>query len=164
MAKKKRAPPPFMTGQADGGYQMLFFDMLFSPAWSFLSPAARSIYIAMRTLYGPRNHFRNTFRCTYSWMEKHANVRRGSIRSYLEELTIAGFIEITALGGRNTPNEYEFSDTWKKITSKDIPHLNELLTEFKESQKKKKEKISFRKEQAANLDLGNPSTRLVIKQ
>lgn len=153
-----------MTRQPDGGYQMLFFDMLFSPAWDFLCPAARSIYIAMRTLYGPRNHFRNTFKCTYSWIEKHANVRRGSIRSYLEELTIAGFIEITALGGRNTPNEYEFSETWKTIEPEDIPHLNELLDKFKDSQKQKKAEIAFRKEQLSNLDLGNPSTQLVIKR
>ena len=164
MAKKKRAPPPFMTGQIDGGYQMLFFDMLFSSAWNFLSPAARSIYIAMRTLYGPKNQFRSTFKCTYSWIEKHANVRRGSIRNYLEELTIAGFIEITALGGRNTPNEYAFSDAWKKIKPEDIPHLNERLDEFKEAQKQKKEQITFRKKEATNLDLGNPSTQLVIKR
>ena len=121
--KKKSTILTFMTHKRDGGFVMMFNDMLFSPAWLWLHPSARSIYIAMRTLYGKRNSFSVSYTCTYSWLEEKANVRRGSIKGYLEELEIAGFIVLDFIGGRNTPNQYSFSDAWAEITEENIPVL-----------------------------------------
>lgn len=91
----------------------VYTGMLRSPAWTHLSKNARAIYLAMRTKYGPKNNYSDTFSISYSEITILTHVRRGSIKRHIDELTSAGFIKIE-MQGMKTVNEYKFISDWKK--------------------------------------------------
>lgn len=133
LKKKKEVPKEFHT-DTDSQFIQFYKGMHDSLAWRWLCPPAKCIYLSMRFKYGPENGFKTRFRMSYSEMTIEAGARRGSIRRYIEELTIAGFIVVEVWGARSV-NEYTFSEKWKRVQNKqDVKRLDTAMAVFKAKQ------------------------------
>ena len=133
--KKRETPKEFcFDSDSDTHFIQLYKGMHDSLAWRWLDGPAKLIYISMRYKYGPGTQFKLRFRMSYSEMTIEAGARRGSIRKYIEELIVAGFIAVEVWGARSV-NEYSFSDKWKNVQNKqNVKRLDAAMDRFKTKQ------------------------------
>ena len=121
MSRKKgnSKPPEFLTTKLTfyrNHYIYLFDEMIDSPAYIALSDGAKYVYTLLVREYKGM-YTGNTVKCPYSTMVAHG-VRKSSIKHWLDELEVLGFIRIVSHGGMfKIPNEYRLINDWAKFKS-----------------------------------------------
>ena len=135
---KKRGPPPkFATASSNWNthYNVLFDDLLNSPAFVALTPHAQMIYIRLLQEYKGEQYTGNKVICPYSTLVEKG-YRRNTIAKAIQMLVHFGFITYEKGGLEHQPNIYHFSEGWKKIWTKE--DVDATMTAFKEEENLKK--------------------------
>lgn len=135
--RKKRGPPPkFATSYGwDRHYNVLFDDLLDSPAFIALTPHAQMIYIRLLQEYKGELYTGNNVICPYSTLVEKG-YRRNTIAKAIRMLVHFGFITYEKGGLEHQPSVYHFSEEWKKIWTKE--DVDAAMTAFKEEENLKK--------------------------
>lgn len=148
MGKKRSQyePQAWETVKGKGHWTRLYDDLLDSPAFMTLTPEAKILYFYMKRQYdGPYNKEKDTIIFPYNHAVNNIGIRKGNIRSCINELEQFGFIKTTRGGGLyREPSRYTFIMGWKNIDGDQAAAIKSAIKQERaEANKTKPKKTAF---------------------